>query len=189
MAIHTILPPVLTDVVEGDWAPDGVNVAVTHVVQGRYQLEYPAGKVIHTAASGYLSDPHVSPDGTHVAFFEHPIPLDNRGLVRVAGPDGVRTLAGEYWGLEGLAWADEGRSVMFSASSQGNDGLYPMKVNITGEPHPRQALTGATVAALTIYDMCKSISHGMVITEVRLLAKSGGKSDVAAGGDAPGRRG
>ncbi|HEX5071123.1 MAG TPA: protein kinase [Vicinamibacterales bacterium] len=143
----------MTDVVEGDWAPDGVNVAVTHVVQGRYQLEYPAGKVIHTAASGYLSDPHVSPDGTHVAFFEHPIPLDNRGLVRVAGPDGVRTLAGEYWGLEGLAWADEGRSVMFSASSQGNDGLYPMKVNITGEPHPRQALTGAT--AMIVHDIGK----------------------------------
>ena len=38
-----------------------------------------------------------------------------------------------------------------------------------------EALTGAAVAALTIYDMCKALSHDIEITEVRLLAKSGGK--------------
>ncbi len=43
-----------------------------------------------------------------------------------------------------------------------------------------EALTGATVAALTIYDMCKSVSHDIVIREVRLLEKRGGKSDVVA---------
>jgi cyclic pyranopterin monophosphate synthase len=40
-----------------------------------------------------------------------------------------------------------------------------------------EALTGASVAALTIYDMCKSMSHDIVIRETRLLEKSGGKSD------------
>jgi len=40
-----------------------------------------------------------------------------------------------------------------------------------------EALTGATVAALTIYDMCKALSHDMVIEEVRLMEKAGGKSD------------
>ena len=40
-----------------------------------------------------------------------------------------------------------------------------------------EALTGATVAALTIYDMCKAMSHDIVIREVRLLEKTGGKSD------------
>ena len=44
-----------------------------------------------------------------------------------------------------------------------------------------EALTGATVAALTIYDMCKAISHEIVIREVRLMEKTGGKRDVAAG--------
>jgi cyclic pyranopterin phosphate synthase len=38
-----------------------------------------------------------------------------------------------------------------------------------------EALTGASVAALTIYDMCKALSHGITIGEVRLLAKDGGK--------------
>jgi len=40
-----------------------------------------------------------------------------------------------------------------------------------------EALTGASVAALTIYDMCKSLSHGIVIRETRLLDKTGGKAD------------
>lgn len=40
-----------------------------------------------------------------------------------------------------------------------------------------EALTGASVAALTIYDMCKALSHDIVIQETRLLSKTGGKSD------------
>lgn len=41
-----------------------------------------------------------------------------------------------------------------------------------------EALTGASIAALTIYDMCKALSHDIVIAETRLLEKRGGKSDV-----------
>jgi cyclic pyranopterin phosphate synthase len=44
-----------------------------------------------------------------------------------------------------------------------------------------EALTGATVAALTVYDMCKALSHEIVIAEVRLLEKSGGKREVRKG--------
>lgn len=40
-----------------------------------------------------------------------------------------------------------------------------------------EALHGAQIAALTIYDMCKALSHDMIITEVRLDSKSGGKQD------------
>jgi cyclic pyranopterin monophosphate synthase len=40
-----------------------------------------------------------------------------------------------------------------------------------------EALTGATVAALTIYDMCKAFSHDIVIKQTRLISKTGGKSD------------
>jgi cyclic pyranopterin phosphate synthase len=40
-----------------------------------------------------------------------------------------------------------------------------------------EALTGASVAALTVYDMCKSLSHGMVIKGVRLVEKRGGKKE------------
>ena len=44
-----------------------------------------------------------------------------------------------------------------------------------------EALTGAAVAALTVYDMCKALSHEITIGEVRLLEKSGGKRRVREG--------
>lgn len=40
-----------------------------------------------------------------------------------------------------------------------------------------EALTGASVAALTIYDMCKAFSHHIVIKDTRLFEKTGGKND------------
>ena len=40
-----------------------------------------------------------------------------------------------------------------------------------------EALTGASVAALTIYDMCKAVNKEMVIGNIRVVKKSGGKSD------------
>lgn len=40
-----------------------------------------------------------------------------------------------------------------------------------------EALTGATVAALTIYDMCKAFSHDIEIKSVKLMGKTGGKRD------------
>jgi cyclic pyranopterin phosphate synthase len=39
-----------------------------------------------------------------------------------------------------------------------------------------EALTAASIAALTVYDMCKAVDRGMVISEIRLLHKAGGKS-------------
>ncbi len=39
-----------------------------------------------------------------------------------------------------------------------------------------EALMGVSVAALTIYDMCKAVDKGMVVSDVRLVRKSGGKS-------------
>ena len=59
----------------------------------------------------------------------------------------------------------------------------PDRVRITAEVRcnektgvEMEALTAASVAALTIYDMCKAVDRGMEITNVRLLKKSGGKS-------------
>jgi cyclic pyranopterin monophosphate synthase len=47
-----------------------------------------------------------------------------------------------------------------------------------------EALTGATVAALTVYDMCKALSHRIVIGPAKLLGKSGGKRSFGASGGA-----
>jgi len=41
-----------------------------------------------------------------------------------------------------------------------------------------EALTGASIAALTVYDMCKAISQKMVIQDIMVVKKTGGKSDI-----------
>ena len=58
-----------------------------------------------------------------------------------------------------------------------------LRVRCRVETHYRtgvemEALTGASVAALTIYDMCKALSHEIRILEIRLLHKSGGRRTV-----------
>jgi cyclic pyranopterin monophosphate synthase len=58
-----------------------------------------------------------------------------------------------------------------------------LRIRCRVETHHRtgvemEALTGASVAALTVYDMCKALSHDIRIVEVRLLHKSGGRRRV-----------
>ena len=61
-----------------------------------------------------------------------------------------------------------------------------MKITATARVHGRtgvemEALTGASVAALTVYDMCKAMSHDIVIGTTRLMSKTGGKRDFVHG--------
>lgn len=62
---------------------------------------------------------------------------------------------------------------------QGDDALVHCTVSVHHKTGVEmEALTGASVAALTIYDMCKALSHDIVIAATRLIEKRGGKSDV-----------
>ena len=123
---------------EADWAPDGDSLAsVRDVGNGRDRLEYPVGTPLHEA-SGYLSDPRVSPDGTRVAFFEHAWRYDDRGWVKVVDRNGVvTTLGGESWGLQGMAWTPDGAAVVFSGSSAGGGILQPLSAPVSGSRPPR----------------------------------------------------
>lgn len=67
-----------------------------------------------------------------------------------------------------------------SIDLQGDDAVIRCTVSVHHKTGVEmEALTGASVAALTIYDMCKALSHGMVIGDLRLLAKEGGRSSYA----------
>jgi cyclic pyranopterin phosphate synthase len=65
-----------------------------------------------------------------------------------------------------------------------NDGNEAVIQCTTGVQHKTgvemEALVGASIAALTIYDMCKALSHELAIVETRLVAKQGGKRDFDA---------
>ncbi len=68
---------------------------------------------------------------------------------------------------------------------EGDQALIDCTVSCRGSTGVEmEALTGASVAALAIYDMCKAMSHDIVIGEIRLLKKTGGKSDIDHGVDA-----
>ena len=60
---------------------------------------------------------------------------------------------------------DDGFLVHCTVSTEGKTGVE------------MEALHGASVAALTVYDMCKALSHDISIEELRLVEKRGGKSD------------
>ena len=134
--------PWMEHVREADWSPDGSTLALIRVLSGKDQLEYPIGKALYDTP-GYLSDPRVSPDGRFVAFMEHPFRFDDRGFVKMVDTAGhVTTLAGEYWGEEGLAWSPDGTTVFFSASvASGSESYQPLAVTTSGRPVVREALS------------------------------------------------
>ena len=75
--------------------------------------------------------------------------------------------------------------VEIEARSPSRDGSVEVLVRCTARTKARtgvemEALTGATVAALTLYDMGKAVTHGISIREIRLLEKTGGKRDYRA---------
>lgn len=69
-------------------------------------------------------------------------------------------------------------SVKVALTPEGADAVrITARCKLTGQTGVEmEALTAASVAALTIYDMCKAVDRGMVIESVRLLEKVGGKS-------------
>jgi eukaryotic-like serine/threonine-protein kinase len=143
--------PLLDNVREADWAPDGESLAIVRFDGLTDRLEYPAGTVLYESR-GYISDPRVSPDGSRVAFFEHPLRFDDRGWLRVVDRrKTVRTLAGEYWGQEGIGWSPDGRTIFYSAADAGADGYFPRAVAADGSSPPRNALPNAGV--LYVYDV------------------------------------
>lgn len=61
---------------------------------------------------------------------------------------------------------------------EGEEAVIRCTVKTTGKTGVEmEALTGASIAALTVYDMCKAFTHGMVIRQTMLVSKTGGKRD------------
>ncbi|MDQ2979154.1 MAG: protein kinase, partial [Acidobacteriota bacterium] len=104
---------VLEDVGSADWSPDGKELAAIHVVEGRYRLEYPIGKVLYKT-EGFLSRLRVSPNGKLVAFLEHPHRDSERGTVCVVDRAGhARTLTREWTQVSRTLWSPTGNEIFF----------------------------------------------------------------------------
>jgi len=112
--------PILEDVQNADWGPDGSSIAVSRFVGQRFRLEYPVGKVLYETATGWITYPRVSPKGDLVAFFEHPYLGDDAGVVSVVDLKGnKRTLTPQWTSERSLAWTPAGDEVWFTATTSG----------------------------------------------------------------------
>src|SRR2546430_5792888 len=139
---------ILAGVREADWSPDGMDLAIVHDVNGRDRLEFPPGKVL-CETGGYFSNPRFSRKGDRIAFFEHPIKFDDRGLVGVVDLSGKKTVLSDgYWGLEGLAWSSNGEEVLYSGgAAYSNFTIYA--VTLAG----RRRVALQSAGGLTIQDV------------------------------------
>ncbi len=117
--------PLLEDVYEADITRDGKDFAVVRRERGKQRLEYPIGKVLFETP-GWISDVRISPDQTQVAFIEHPILPDDRGLVALVDKQGnIRRLTPSYSTGRSMCWAPDGKELWYTASLGGEDpGLY-----------------------------------------------------------------
>jgi cyclic pyranopterin phosphate synthase len=100
---------------------------------------------------------------------------DVLGVARIAGIQAAKR-AGDWIPLA-HPLAIESVELDFESDPDGPSIRVEARVRVSGKTGVEmEALTAVAAAALTIYDMCKSIDRGMVVDGVRLLSKSGGKS-------------
>jgi hypothetical protein len=108
--------PIAEFVDDADWTPDGKQLAVLRVVEGRYLIELPPGKVIYTSEHGVYPVLRISPQGDRIAFFE----AGARGAdwlqtVDLAG-NRKRLVEGKNLGF--FAWAPHGQEVWFDEAGE-----------------------------------------------------------------------
>jgi cyclic pyranopterin phosphate synthase len=100
---------------------------------------------------------------------------DVLAVARVAGIQGAKRTAELIPLCHPLALAKV--TVDFARADDGARMQISTECKVTGQTGVEmEALTAASVAALTVYDMCKSADRGMTIEGIRLIHKSGGKS-------------
>lgn len=99
-----------------DWSPDGKQLALVVNLANDARLEFPPGHVLYRQNSGWLGHPRFSPDGTMIAFENHPIDSDD-GSIDVVDLNGKRTVVTQGWlSIEGLAWRPDGKEIWFAGT-------------------------------------------------------------------------
>ena len=141
---------VLEHVQWADWSADGTNLAVVRDFGGRNRLEFPIGKPLYETG-GWIGHPRVSPKGDQIAFIDHPVQGDDSGSLAVIDLAGnKKTLSGEWFTIQGLAWSPDGHEIWFTASKSGVDRtLYA--VTLDGKERMVLRLPGAVM----IFDIFK----------------------------------
>ncbi len=124
--------PIIENVQDIDWTADGKQMALIRFSpqNDQWRLEFPRDKVL-LAGSGWMSCPRISPDGKHIAFYDHGNSSgDDRGAVAVVDLNGNKTvLSGGWASLEGLAWSPSGDEIWFTGSPGEIHNMYAVTLN------------------------------------------------------------
>ena len=133
-----------------DWSPDGSNLAVVRDMGGRNRLELPIGKPLYQTG-GWIGHPRVSPKGDLIAFADHPQQGDDSGSLAVVDLAGNKKLLSSQWfTIQGLAWAPNGKEIWFTASRSGTDRtLYATSLD------GKQRIVARLPGALMLLDIAK----------------------------------
>ena len=141
---------VLEHVQWADWSADSTNLVVVRDFGGRNRLEYPVGKPLYETG-GWIGHPRFSPKGDLIAFIDHPVQGDDSGSLAVIDLAGhKKTLSGEWFTIQGVAWSADGKEIWFTASKSGVDRtLYA--ITLDGKERMVLRLPGAVM----IFDIFK----------------------------------
>ena len=141
---------VLEQVQWADWSPDGTKFLVVRDMGGMNRLEYPIGTPLYETG-GWIGHPRVSPKGDLIAFCDHPIQGDDSGSLAIVDMQGhKKVLSGEWFTIQGVAWAPSGKEIWFTASKSGTDRtLYAISLDGT------QRIVARLPGALMLLDIAK----------------------------------
>jgi eukaryotic-like serine/threonine-protein kinase len=99
-----------------DWSPKTEELAIVIDEPNSARIEFPPGHVLYQQSSGWLGHPRFSPDGSLIAFPNHPIDSDD-GSVDVVDLQGKHTVVSDGWvSIEGLAWRPDGKEIWFAGT-------------------------------------------------------------------------
>jgi serine/threonine protein kinase len=128
-----------------DWSPDGKQLVLSKYSTGGPTLEFPPGHVLYQQKAGWFGHPKFSPDGSLIAFENHPIFGADEGTIDTVDLSGKQSVLSKGWlSLEGLAWSPNGKEVWFASNSV-RAGWADSLRSVTLSGKERTALTLPTV--------------------------------------------
>jgi eukaryotic-like serine/threonine-protein kinase len=155
----------LDNVYDADWSPDGKDLAVIDQSGDKWRVEYPIGKIL-VNTENRLSDIRMSPDGTQMAFFQHPISSrDDRGVVVLVDRQGKQKVVSREWeSLEGMAWRPDGKEVWYGAAEAGDQ--YCLRAT---DPRAQERTVYCGTSGTRIHDISPS-AKTLVSADVAVIS-------------------
>lgn len=142
--------PLLNNVRFADWKPDGADLAVIVETTKGWQIQSPPGTLLYQGPSaGFLTDLRFSPDGSRIAFLEHPT-LSSDGYVAVVDRSGQKKLLTSWYSgnIQGVAWFPKGDEIWFTGTKSGaRNELRAVTLN------GRDRLISGDAAQLVLHDI------------------------------------